>query len=232
MKSAPRFQSLFHPFFFVPAGIGLALVAAAYVSWDRSVAWFFFRQTDPRIEEVAGWVSEIGTVVRPEVAVAIWLVGRKRWPRVGQAALFFVTAMLGAGLLNLALKAGFGRCRPEMLFEENAWGFRWFESEAKYWAFPSGHTASAMGAMTVLMLLFPRGSPLFLLQAVLVGISRVALREHYVSDVIAGGIVGAAAALAVHDLHFREALRRVGWRRPRADAVIRAGAPGNPGIQG
>lgn len=220
-----------HPLFLISCAVGLALVVVSYAAWDRRVAWFFFHQTDPRIEEIAGWISELGTVVRPEIAFAIWLMARKRWPRVAQAALFFLAAILASGAMNVILKAGFGRSRPEMLFEANVWGFHWLETEAKFWAFPSGHTASAMAAMSALALLFPRASPLFMAQAVLVGGSRVALMEHYVSDVIAGGIVGAAAAVLVYEAYFGEALRRVGWVR-QAEPFTPSDGPESRDIQG
>jgi membrane-associated phospholipid phosphatase len=219
MDALKQLRSLRHPLFVVPASVGFAVLAYAYAAWDRRVAWFFFHQTDPRIEEIAGWVSEIGTLIRPELAVVVGIVAFKRWPRLSQIALFFVVATLAAGLLNLAFKAGFGRSRPELLFEEAVYGFKWWQAEAKHWSFPSGHTAAAMGGMTALTLVFPRLAPIFLLQVALIGASRVALMEHYVSDVIAGGIVGATAALIAYDLHFRKALSRVGWkRRPEAEA--------------
>jgi membrane-associated phospholipid phosphatase len=218
MNTLSQIRSLRHPLFFVPSSIGLAILAYAYVAWDRRVAWYFFHQTDPRIEEVAGWISELGTFIRPELAFVVGIVAFKRWPRLSQIALFFVVATLAAGLLNLAFKAGFGRSRPELLFEEAAYGFRWWQTEAKYWSFPSGHTAAAMGGMTALMLVFPRVAPIFLLQVVLIGISRVALMEHYVSDVIAGCIVGSGAALIAYDLYFRTALSRAGReRQPRTE---------------
>lgn len=216
MKDTPQtlspLPSLSHARFLSLAGVALLASCLSYWAVDIPVARFFFGLTDARIEDVAFWMSKVGTIVRPELALLAFLVFRRRRPHWATAGLFFFAAVLGAGLLNVGLKVLAGRCRPELFFRENLYGFTFLRTDAGYWSFPSGHTASAMAAMTVLSLLFPRWTPLFLLHAALVGLSRVALMEHYVSDVIAGGVVGLTVALAAYDLYFRQALTRSGWR--------------------
>lgn len=205
------FVTLRNPLFIVGAIAATAVSFIAYFQWDEPVARFFYRQTDPSIPEWADLISNLGTIIRPEIAFLIWLVFRKRNPRWATAALFFVVAIAAAGLVNTSLKFVLGRCRPEMLFEEGAYGFRWFEIEVKYWSMPSGHTAASMAAMVALTLLFPRIGPLFLIQGALVGLSRVALMEHFVGDVVMGGVVGGGVALALFDGYFRQRLVLVNW---------------------
>ena len=59
-------------------------------------------------------------------------------------------------------------------------------------SFPSGHTATAFAMFTLLVLMTNKKwmHLLFLLMAALVGISRMYLGQHYLSDVTAGALVG------------------------------------------
>ena len=64
-------------------------------------------------------------------------------------------------------------------------------------SFPSGHAQTAFALATALTILFPRwGIPLFIVAGA-VGISRIILTSHYLSDVIAGAGIGILFTLAV-----------------------------------
>ena len=64
-------------------------------------------------------------------------------------------------------------------------------------SFPSGHTASSVACATILASLSPWVALTAFGYALLMGISRVYLKAHYVTDVIAGGIIGVICAAAV-----------------------------------
>ncbi len=67
-------------------------------------------------------------------------------------------------------------------------------------SFPSGHAAAASAIATTLVLRAPIAAVLIVPIAVLVSASRVALRVHHVSDVVAGaalGVVGGVAGTAL-----------------------------------
>ena len=63
-------------------------------------------------------------------------------------------------------------------------------------SFPSGHTAAAVSVATTLTLAQPLLAPVLVPLAGLVGYSRVHLRVHYLSDVLAGAGLGLAGAIA------------------------------------
>lgn len=57
-------------------------------------------------------------------------------------------------------------------------------------SFPSGHTAGSFAAATALSAFYPEDRPLLLAFAAAVGVSRVYLGHHFVSDVLVGAALG------------------------------------------
>lgn len=66
-----------------------------------------------------------------------------------------------------------------------------------HFSFPSGHASASMALAMATLLVWPVAGVAALLLAFAVGASRVYLRVHYVTDVVAGQALGAAAALVV-----------------------------------
>lgn len=58
-------------------------------------------------------------------------------------------------------------------------------------SFPSGHTITAFAIALSLGHLYPQAEPALLLTAACIGVSRVLLGMHFLSDVVAGAIFGA-----------------------------------------
>jgi undecaprenyl-diphosphatase len=67
-------------------------------------------------------------------------------------------------------------------------------------SFPSGHAAAATAVATTFVMAHPMAAPVALPLAGLVSYSRVALRVHHASDVLAGVALGLAGALAARAL--------------------------------
>jgi len=138
-------------------------------------------------------ISTVGSarVYVPLFAVlAAWLA----WRGLGRLAVFVVVTMLGSWLLNSLVKLAVNRARP-VLPDPVA--------HASGMSFPSGHAQSATVAAAVLLLVFLpalRGRPgrrrlavgTAVVWVIAVASSRVGLGVHYVSDVLAGAVLGAA----------------------------------------
>jgi undecaprenyl-diphosphatase len=67
-----------------------------------------------------------------------------------------------------------------------------------HFSFPSGHSAAAMSLAIPVLLTAPFAGIPCLLLAFAIGASRVYLRVHYVTDVVVGQALGAAAAAVVY----------------------------------
>ena len=133
-----------------------------------------------------------GTVVAMIVAVAglfLWLHSHK------QSAELLVVATLGGILLDMVLKTGFNRPRPQVF----VWGTHAVSS-----SFPSGHAMSATVVYSTVAYLATRlqktraartaTRSLAAVLVLLICFSRVYLGVHYPSDVLAGMVVGFAWA--------------------------------------
>jgi membrane-associated phospholipid phosphatase len=131
------------------------------------------------------------------VAVFALVVAWLLWRRLPRLALFVLVTVAGSSLLNQVVKVAVDRSRPVLPNPvEHANGM----------SFPSGHAQAAMVGYAVLLLVFLPvvhggwrrmagcGAVLLVLA---IGFSRVALGVHYVSDVLAGYILGAAWVAAM-----------------------------------
>ncbi|MEU0337812.1 phosphatase PAP2 family protein [Streptomyces bobili] len=141
------------------------------------------------------WVTSVGVV---------WLLLRRQV----RAALYVVVAAVGAWILISLVKVLVGRLRP--VVDEPL-------ATPSGLSFPSGHALSSLVSYGVLLLVFLPvmnrrvrrvATAVAVLVVVLVGFTRIALGVHYLSDVVAGWLLG-AAWLAVTAVAFRH------WPRER-----------------
>jgi membrane-associated phospholipid phosphatase len=86
-----------------------------------------------------------------------------------------------------------------------AYGFQWFHGRIflgsdETGSFPSGHTAVAFAALLPVGLVYPRFMPVALLLAVMEALFMVAFDYHFLSDVLAGALVGIFCTLLIDRL--------------------------------
>jgi membrane-associated phospholipid phosphatase len=117
-------------------------------------------------------------------AVAVVCAARPAWraqvrPLLFMASTLFV-ARYGVGLM----KPLFGRLRPRQMLEGHVDATSTFFQGGG--SFPSGHGAHAFALALPLALLFPRWRAPLLGMAAFVAVARVAVNDHYPSDVLAG----------------------------------------------
>lgn len=128
--------------------------------------------------------------------------------------LFWLVA--GTGLLADVIKGVIARPRPRVWLREGVTDprfFHWFD--AAWASMPSGHTVTAFTLAFVLARWYPRWALAAFAIASGVGLARVALGVHYLSDAVAG------AALAIVCCALVE--RTAWWRASPGDPDRRAG---------
>lgn len=173
--------------------LGLALQADLVVKvWAASVA-------HPGGKQVAGWITLLGSgAFDGAVALGLlsvgYLTGRRLLMRAGGTGL---GAVGGGGVLVQLGKRTICRARPRFTDAGSFWNGPCLFDSFHYLSFPSGHTTTAFALAVVLAHFFPGGRALWFLLAVLVGLSRLYLVEHFLADVVAGAGLGFAVGWAV-----------------------------------
>jgi len=159
------------------------------------------------------WVLRVGAAAG---VVVLWRRGRRR------VALWLGTTFAVGGLLSAGLKVLVARARP--VFPDPI-------AHAGGYSFPSGHALTAMvGAGCAVVLLHPRlrGRARAVLWpaagafALLVGLDRVFLGVHYLTDVVAGWVVGLATVVST-------VVAFAVWRREEGLPPATPGAELDPG---
>jgi membrane-associated phospholipid phosphatase len=176
-------------------------------SYDQSFAdWLHSHATDP-LTELFEAVTTLGngTVLAGVTLIAVFLLLRRGRRR---EALLVGLAFAGSELLSYSLKLGFRRDRP--FFTDP------LATEPTF-SFPSGHATVSLavyGAIAVVVArrLSGRAQIVCLAAAALlvslIGLSRLYLGVHFLTDVLAGFAAGTAwLAACVVTLHLHERLR-------------------------
>ncbi len=162
-------------------------------------------------------------IIVPSVALFVygWRTGRDNLAR--WAFLLGVTVAVSGGLAN-ALKIVFGRWRPAAFISGDLTGFEWFEKGWVKASFPSEHATTAAAASLVLAIWFPRLRWPIMIAGVAIAATRIVLEAHYLTDVIAGWLLGAGCVIAalwiwwkVHPPSVPRAMH-AGW--PRSPTAI------------
>lgn len=139
--------------------------------------------------------------------VAVWLLFTRR--NYG-----YVYLLIGAiqGAISFFMKQVLfaGSPRPKVFFEDRqVLNFVEGVDVLSFNSFPSGHTITAfsIACFIALMLQNTRWSFFLALGAVLVGISRVYLVQHFLIDIIAGSLIGVVVSTSIYILAERFLLR-------------------------
>jgi membrane-associated phospholipid phosphatase len=157
----------------------------------RAIAAFFAHSGD-------SWFWAIGLF-------ALWISGNSFWK---QWAILQAAGISLLIVLVLVIKFSIRRRRPE-----GEWGqiYRYTDPHS----FPSGHAARAFLIATLAAGLGPSGLAIALwIWAPLVALARVAMGLHYLSDIIAGTLLGIVIALIVLQIYlpfFDWAFRLLGF---------------------
>jgi undecaprenyl-diphosphatase len=115
----------------------------------------------------------------------LWWLGTGYWRR---ELLILIASIIATAMVVFAVKLIVRRQRPE-----GEWGKFYRQTDPH--SFPSGHAARAMMLAVVMMGLGSIGLGfLLLVWALLVALSRVAMGVHYLSDVLAGMVLGLVIA--------------------------------------
>jgi membrane-associated phospholipid phosphatase len=151
----------------------------------------------PSVLAIADIVTTLGDslwyfIILVPAFIYFWFLAKnKLWSK---RIIFILVSLSISGLLNLLIKWLAGRYRPNML-EKGYFGFNYFGVGYDLNSFPSGHTVTAFSLAAAVSILFPRAGIAAFIIAISIGITRIILTSHYLSDVIAGAGIGILSAM-------------------------------------
>ena len=191
----------------IAATVCTAAVLICYFWIDRPVAFFVYRHHINTIQffrwltypppEVQNWSALVVTVLMVRRAWGPFL----RWEKV---LLVACVSLIVADDFRISLGDVFGRYWPETwthgnpsLIGTGTYGFHPFQRGDDIGSFPSGHACRIFGFTAVWIIAMPHSRTIQIVAIVLCApmlLSLVAMNYHFVSDVIAGSVLGALIA--------------------------------------
>ena len=192
-----------HVLFWLLAGI--AAVALAW-GFDNRVdaALDVTRQADWR--RFAWWCSKIGEgwliAVWGVFCATVYLLLNR--PQSAAKIIFVVLTAEATGLAATILRVLLGRTRPLADVPQGFYGVwhngQWIIGTYQFSAFPSGHSASAVGLAAATWLLHRGWGMVAAVYALAVMWSRIALQCHHLSDVVASAVLAIPLAMLLKPL--------------------------------
>jgi len=181
----------------IPA-LAVVGTTAALVALDPKEGSYFRNTTAfNRFNRVfSGNNTSIGMLVAPVTMYAVGLIRKDEKSK--RTALFAAEAVVDAEILTTVMKDADRRLRPAAISLHGNYSDTWFDSGGSFLrgqgSFPSGHTIAAAAIATVVARRYGREHRwvpyvAYGLTAV-VGLSRMTLSAHFLSDVFMGGALG------------------------------------------
>ncbi|MEM1325041.1 MAG: phosphatase PAP2 family protein [Bacteroidota bacterium] len=210
-SDTPFWQQLYReqrPFFLFFALFFLAGTALLFFIDKGDTILYFNAHRTPFFDVFFSVITRFGEALMYVTALVLFL-WRKRYIR----ALSVVVVALSVTVTSYGLKSLFAHDRPITFFKTTAVYDQLTFVDGVYinkaaTSFPSGHTMSAFAICFFIALAFPHrkyiSGSLFVL-ALLVGISRIYLVQHFFEDIYVGAAIGMLLAILIHGLTRRVA---------------------------
>jgi membrane-associated phospholipid phosphatase len=210
------------PSFIAIVIVALGLIVASHIYVDRDVATWLNKFQNSGITGIFRKITDLGSakvmLALPFIAaIGFFLVSHfirnadraARMIRLGGQAFFVFCCVAAPAAVGLFAKILIGRARPQLLFEQQVYGFTPMSFNDLWHSMPSGHSLSAAGFAAGLALVLPLPAfPVICFFGAMIAFSRVATTAHYFGDAMAGGALAIVCALLV-----KGAFKGAGFRK-------------------
>ena len=207
--------------FFTALIIALPLIIISYNFFDKPVADYFYlhREEFHHFGKLLSLTGESQWYIGAGLLGFLFFKYVKSNELYKNRFLFLFYANIFSGLVSIVLKWIFSRVRPKglhhspeeygfLLFQNYDKGFfaqikyhaiTMFHHPSTYASFPSGHTVTIAATFTVMYLLFPRYLYLWIMLGITFTSGRILAGDHFISDIMAGTVVGILATLFIYN---------------------------------
>ena len=194
---------IYHPAFY---GSVVCLAVLSMFSLDISIATYFHDHAHTWFHELAEATTDLGygkyyIILLALISLSAHFIFDK--PQLARISLFLLLCIMIPGAIVDILKVTVSRARPIEFFEHGVYGLTFFQTQARFFSFPSGHASTIFGLCMGLGLLLPRYLPAFLSLALTIASTRVIVTAHYASDVLSGALIALLCVPLIHRYLFR-----------------------------
>ncbi|MFZ5969869.1 MAG: phosphatase PAP2 family protein [Bacillota bacterium] len=161
------------------------------MNFDMNIIMFIHQTMQhPILDMIMPWITRLGDGGKIWIVISLLLISMKKYRKAGMMTLCAI--LLGYILGDVILKNLIQRPRP---FVAAPYLNVLIEKPSSF-SFPSGHTAVAFAAASMMMkIIRNKGITIFvLLLACTMAFSRLYLQVHYPSDILGGMILGMISA--------------------------------------
>jgi membrane-associated phospholipid phosphatase len=183
--------------------LAFLIAGLACLSIDRRMAHYFReRLATPLFQfalRITDWAKGgpwIGVAALIYLGTQAWMAVAEGTPivrTISDYALALLASFVVGSIVLHVVKVFLGRRRPRDEFEHGLYGFRYFTWQLQYDSFPSGHSMTIFCVAVVLSAAFPLLTPLWLVLAFGLSLTRAMLTAHFLADVMVGAAIGIIA---------------------------------------
>ena len=180
--------------------VALAAIVISYLWVDRPVAfWVHSEITTKTFFVLLTRIPEPLPILALIIffAAGIWARVAKPTSKLYMTLVTCSISLIVADAAKSQLKYDFGRTWPETWINNNpslisngAYGLNFFHGGIGYASFPSGHMTEICAVISVLWIYHPKFRALYALVVAAVAIGLLGANYHFVSDIIAGTLLG------------------------------------------
>jgi len=189
--------------YYRPILLGLVIfITISYFFFDRPIAYYFHGNVSS-FEGLAEFVSDVMNPFTLLIAIPIlYFLNRSFWKKdkLTEPLKLLVFALPFSFLITKIFKFILGRYRPKSLFSEGLYGFHFIGSSSSEFSFPSGHACMIGAIMGVIALYRPKYTLHLIAVGIVLSFSRVVEGDHFLSDVVAGVILGSLVSQLLYVL--------------------------------
>jgi membrane-associated phospholipid phosphatase len=205
-------------------GPWFAAVALCYYYVDLPLTIFVSELVKEHtwLTKIFSKINQLGTsgvYFAPTILTFLWAYFIVKNKKIAWIMGYFLMALSMACIASVLLKICAGRARPCEFFEFHLYGFYFWQFNHNFASFPSGHATCTAAVAASLYLAIRRFGWFFLLLFFLVFIGRIVVLAHYLSDVMAGGYLGATVSYYVYGL-FKHKLKFSQSRRLSQSTLV------------
>lgn len=177
-------------------------IVASVIWIDVPVAWWIESHTTEWMRRLGSWLEEAGKAHWVlGYCLAVSLIAWRSMRSVAHKHLALFASVALSGIAANIIKVLACRSRPPLLIEHGieTWNLLGFNTEFLWNSFPSGHASTGLAIALTGSALYPQLRWMFWTVGLAIALGRIMLNVHYVSDVLAGGLLGVVVAMLVNN---------------------------------